>query len=52
LFDEDQGLEFIHAHVCVASNLVRHTPRHTVTELYRQTCSPLSRQFPADGQRS
>src|SRR5258708_40091496 len=24
----------------VSSDLVRHTPRHTVTELYRQTCSP------------
>jgi hypothetical protein len=29
-------LEFIHAHGCVSSDLVRHTPRHTVTELYRR----------------
>jgi hypothetical protein len=35
-----QGLEFIHAHGCVSSDLVGHTPRHTVTELYRRICAP------------
>src|SRR5260370_21303546 len=33
-----QDLEFVHAHGCVSSDLVRHTPRHTVTELYRRIC--------------
>ena len=37
-------MEFIHAHICVASTLVRHTPRHTVTEQYRRSCSPPGRR--------
>jgi hypothetical protein len=33
-------LEFTDTHICVSSNRVRHTPPHTVTELYRRSCSP------------
>ena len=32
------GPEFIHAHGCVSSHIVRHAPGHTVTERYRQIC--------------